>query len=181
MQVITAFLSELRIDGHRITCEEICLFFQNISDKEAEDLLRHLYLDIGRDVFVFYVQGLVYKVLLKYLAKWELSEEEMRDILSECFCSILEGLERYEGGKGRLMSYVYTSVRGVVTKYLYCRQKGVYHNMEYSDVLFYRNREFDGYELVEDNDIESDEDEIELKVKIWGKVKERMFGRMVMN
>jgi len=183
MHVVVAVIPELKVGDCRITCEEVCLFFQKISDDEAEDFLRYLYEDVGRDVFMFYVQGLIYKVMLRYLRKWELEEEEVREILSECFCSILEGLGKYERGKGKLMSYIYTSVRGAVTKYLYSKQKGVFRDIEYSDALFYRNRELEGSEFVVNGNgsKEEDEDEIEMKVRVWERVKRAMFGRMAVN
>jgi len=178
--MIVAVIPRLEVDGVIVNCEEVCRFFEEISDREAEDFVRYIFRHKSQEVFLFYVQGLIYKVILRYLRLGDVEVEDLYDLVSECVSSVLEKVREYEEGKGKLISYVYTIVRGVVTKYLHRMQER--RRVEYSDALFYRNGEVDvsgvddgGYGLEYDGI--GKEDEIEVRVRVWERVKERMFGR----
>lgn len=181
--MIVPLISEVKIDGRRITCEEVCNLFLKLSDEEAEDFLRYLLKYVSNELFLFYVQGLIYKVLFRYLVVDSIDSEDLKDLVSSCCCEVLCKLKDYDVCKGKLVSFIYTIVRGVVTKYLYRRMKEL-RSIEYVDVLFYRSGELRGdgvmylYECENGEDVE---DEVELKVRVWERVKKEMFGKMEMN
>lgn len=119
----TPVIKECEIFGEHYTCEE---FVSRIKESDGEKLLKDIYDYYGYKSieFMFALQGFIFWLINKHV--WEdkiskVSEEELQDLLSQCITMVLERLEHtpYEPSLGKLSSYIYTAIRGEVTKFMY--------------------------------------------------------------
>lgn len=153
--------------------------------------------------FLFAVQGFVYWLVYRYV-RIEVSEEDLKELLQNVWCCLLERMEEYDERKGKFVSWIYTLVRGEITKFLYDKTRSlrfisldrdVYENENGSDLVFYKIykegkegamnvsgdvgiEDLEGEErrLLEEMKNMKFKDEIEYRKKLWDIYKKHLTG-----
>lgn len=99
----------------KFTIGDFCVFVKKKED--SEQLVAEVLRKYGKnsDEFLFCVQGLIWWVFNKH---WKCSWVA-DDIFYELYLEVLEKIDAYDKDRGGLLSYIYTIVRGKVTKELY--------------------------------------------------------------
>ncbi len=158
-------IESIIIDGNILYATEMCSIIKK-SSSDVEDFLQYIYSQYGYNSteFVFIIQGFIFKLLNFY------AHMDNYDLVMEIISKILEKMEKYEIGKGKLSSYLYTITRGEITKW---RSK-----MRYYDKIF-MDMEENKYNNIEDQSKEYvykyDGTTVYYRAQMWNIIKEDLW------
>ncbi len=110
-------LEEISIEGKRLDAFTFCSTMKSLIN--SEDFLQYIVEVFGykSEMFIFVVQGLIFKMMNKYLSLSFVTDEDYNDIQMNIINAIFDKMQLFDRGKGKLVSYLHTIIRGEITKW----------------------------------------------------------------